>query len=406
MLSTQDGAIDFGWRLGGQPVGVLRDRSLVLPRPATGPVSSLLRFFPDPEALTACLQCGICTASCDLAEPQGRFPRRQMNLLQTGTVESLLADPAIWECYGCLDCSRNCPAEALPGRVLAAARQASVEYFAFPSVLGRIMNEPRFAWGLFFIPAVLLAAAIALWGSFTPPLHPVRYAAMFPHLALNLFYFGFTAFAAAGMLVSAWRAWRAFRGEDPRPATKRSLLGAAAAAFSEILSHRRFSGCAESPFRRIAHGGLLFGFLVLSGLAGVAALMILFGLPYPFPPAHPLKIAGNTAGSGVMGGALFFLISRLRSRQNGSVYADWLLLAQILFATVTGFMAEIFRYRDVAAAYPIYFLHHIAVFGLLVFLPYSKLAHAGLRLVALTATQLNETPSPSAAVKLPLRKTA
>jgi hypothetical protein len=84
---------DYGWRLHGQPVRVLKDRSFRLNATGQPAAAALLsRYCADSASLMACLQCGMCTANCNLAEEGSLFPRRQMTFLQLGQKESLAAE--------------------------------------------------------------------------------------------------------------------------------------------------------------------------------------------------------------------------------------------------------------------------------------------------------------------------
>ena len=76
---------------------------------ATSGTSVLAPYFKDLASLQSCLQCGICTATCNLAGDDGDFPRRQITLARLGLQDDLVADPDIWRCYGCSDCTSHCP---------------------------------------------------------------------------------------------------------------------------------------------------------------------------------------------------------------------------------------------------------------------------------------------------------
>jgi len=380
---------DYGWRLHGRPVGVLKDRSFQLNAMGQPAAAALLsRYCADDASLMSCLQCGMCTANCHLAEEGSLFPRRQMTFLQLGQKERLVADPSLWLCFNCTDCSSRCPANARPGRVMAAIRQMVVEHYALPGFLGRLASDPKNLSWVYLVPALLLLAAIALGGSLTPQVSPVSYASMFPHLTLNIFFFIATGFAAVSALAGAARAWKGFAGEALWKANPRHLIPAGYGAIRDAFTHHRFSECEQFPLSRWAHVSVFYGFLTLFTLSGVVAMLIRLGLPYPFPLLHPLKIVGNLAGVLVILGIVYFLDQRRRAsaRDDPSSWFDWVLLVNLLLLSVTGMLTEIFRYTDIAAlAYPTYFVHLVFAFVLLVGLPYSKLAHVVYRTLALTA---------------------
>ena len=74
--------------------------------------------------LTTCMQCGACTAVCELSTDQNVFPRRQMILAAWGMKDQLMADPYIWTCHQCGDCTQSCPRGVKPGEVLVALRKS------------------------------------------------------------------------------------------------------------------------------------------------------------------------------------------------------------------------------------------------------------------------------------------
>jgi len=382
---------DYGWRFHGRLVRVLEDRSSTLQATDRQAAAALLsRYCADSASLISCLQCGACTASCNLAEEGSLFPRRQMTLLQLGQKDSLAADLNIWLCFNCADCSAGCPANARPGRIMAAIRQMAVEHYSAPRFLGRFVNHRKgLAWAT-LVAVLLLLAAMAIGGSFTPQVSPVRYASMLPHLTLDLLFGAAAGFSAISAAIGASRAWKAFAGEPLWKADLRHLSKAVRAATREILTHRNFSECQQFPLSRWAHGSMFYGFLILFLLAGVAATSMLAGAPYPFRALHPLKIAGNVAAALMIFGNVYFLWQRRRASRNGdaSSWFDWALLLDLLLVTVSGVLVEIFRYANIAAlAYPAYFLHLVFAFALLAGLAHSKLAHVVYRTLALTARQ-------------------
>ncbi len=391
--SSQPGRpIDFGWRLHGKTIHVLTDSSLtLLPGRKRATAALLSEYCTDGNSLMSCLQCGVCTVNCRLAETDGTlFPRRQMTLLQLGHADKLLADPNVWLCFNCQDCTSHCPAKARPGRIMAAIRQLAVEHYSTPRFWTRLANRRQgFLWMLLTATALLLAA-IAAGGSFSPQVSPVRYASMVPHFTLNLFFGAVTAAVLIAAMIGAARAWKAFTGESLWRARPGRLVSSVISVARQLATHERFSACQQFPWSRWAHISVFYGFSTLLALAGVAATRIALGAPYPLPALHPLKIAGNIAAGLIVGGSVYFWVQRQRASRDGdaSSWFDWFLLLELLLVSITGVLAEIFRYANLAMlAYPTYFLHLAFVFVLLAGFANSKLAHALYRVVALAAEE-------------------
>ena len=82
------------------------------------------------QDVTACYQCGKCTAGCPMTTFMDLTPNQVMRLVQIGdeqAVEALLTSSAIWSCAGCLTCTQRCPKELDPAAVMDALRELSHE---------------------------------------------------------------------------------------------------------------------------------------------------------------------------------------------------------------------------------------------------------------------------------------
>lgn len=65
---------------------------------------------PGCEHLLRCFSCGVCTATCPVAEIEPSFsPSRIIRQILYGMRESLLSSPVIWYCARCANCSFQCP---------------------------------------------------------------------------------------------------------------------------------------------------------------------------------------------------------------------------------------------------------------------------------------------------------
>src|SRR5512134_1835081 len=106
-------------------------------------------------AAARCMQCATCSSVCDLSTPEATFPRRQILWAQWGLVDRLVADPSIWLCHGCNDCTVRCPRDARPGDAVQAMRSLVIEEVGAPRFLARIVGRARTTWPvLLFGPVV------------------------------------------------------------------------------------------------------------------------------------------------------------------------------------------------------------------------------------------------------------
>ena len=76
--------------------------------------------------LTYCFQCGVCSGSCPTAEWMEYGPRRIMQMIRLGMVDTVLRSRDIWYCVSCYSCTARCPQGILGANVMAALRNMSI----------------------------------------------------------------------------------------------------------------------------------------------------------------------------------------------------------------------------------------------------------------------------------------
>ncbi len=59
--------------------------------------------------VSACIQCGTCTASCEAMEFMEHGPRQLIRLVKFGFAEEALGSKDLWACTGCHLCTTRCP---------------------------------------------------------------------------------------------------------------------------------------------------------------------------------------------------------------------------------------------------------------------------------------------------------
>ena len=80
------------------------------------------------EGLTACMNCGVCTAVCPAAAFYNYDPRQIVSIVQTRddeAIEELLKSEEIWYCGECMSCRPRCPRGNTPAYVIQALRTLS-----------------------------------------------------------------------------------------------------------------------------------------------------------------------------------------------------------------------------------------------------------------------------------------
>jgi quinone-modifying oxidoreductase subunit QmoC len=355
--------------------------------------------------LKRCFQCASCSVVCDLANGGRPFPRKEMIWAQWGLEDRLVADPDIWLCHQCNDCSRHCPRGARPGDVLSAIRRHTVGHFATPAFFSRWVNDARLIPATLLIPVVFIALALLARGPLERSLalhnHPGFYSDFFPHWLLIGSFGGLACLVFAVAVVGMARHWRAMKAADVAAGTHTPVMGlvpAFLAALGSIATHSRFASCEAQASRRVTHLTAFYGFLALfvvtlwavvdiyvNPLVGSASL-------YPFGLGHPMKILANVGGALLIFGSVRAILSRRDTGAGASASTsfDLIFLWVMLGVGVTGYVVEAFRFAEPAAgsatasaAYAVYFLHLVLVFQLLMYLPYTKFAHVLYRGVAM-----------------------
>ncbi|MHC4178760.1 MAG: quinone-interacting membrane-bound oxidoreductase complex subunit QmoC [Planctomycetota bacterium] len=348
------------------------------------------------EDLKQCFQCATCSVVCELSNGEKPFPRKEMIWTQWGLRDRLLADPDIWMCYQCGDCSRQCPRAARPGDVMAALRRESVVQYAVPRLLANWLSQPKFLPLVVLIPAVLLGAAFLarkpLEAAGTSKIaHP--YSNMLPHW-LSVSIFGLlTALVLAAVVAGVVRFWRAMKAADvgrgiATPA--KGLWRSIGSALKSVLVHDKFNMCTAERPRLLSHMLAFYGFLALVAVAIWVLIsispLVREGFVYPFSLWSPWRILANLGGLAVVAGCALMIRERLRKSDEGDVntFFDWAFLWTLLGVVLTGFVAEVMHYfRMDWHRHLAYYVHLVFVFGLFMYLPYSKFAHLIYRTTAL-----------------------
>jgi quinone-modifying oxidoreductase, subunit QmoC len=349
-----------------------------------------------------CMQCGTCSATCELSPDEDPFPRKEVIWAAWGMKDRLMGDPDIWLCYQCHDCSERCPRGARPGDVLAAVRRECVIEHAVPGAFGRLVNHPRYLPLLLGIPAALLVLAMLI----RVPLQTMlgfeptageqiiySFSSMLPHWLINIFFGFFTLLTVVLTALGLRRYWKRLksgpmgsRAESP----VRSLPASFLAVMKGVFSHRDFGKCTREKPRFWSHLFVVYGFAALTIVTVWIITLRLNPLitetfVYPYGFLHPFKLLANLGAAAILAGCAMMSWDRLKDPENArhSTYFDWSLIATIVLVVVTGLITEALHFTRLEPHRHIaYFVHLVFVLGLILYLPYSKLAHLAYRVTA------------------------
>jgi quinone-modifying oxidoreductase subunit QmoC len=333
-----------------------------------------------------CFQCATCSSVCDLSTADAMFPRRQVLWAQWGLSDRLMADPAVWLCHQCNDCTARCPRDAKPGDTLQAVRALVIEELGTPRWLARLVGRAGSTWPLLVgVPVLFWALLVYAVTGFARPAGPLVYGDVVPHGLLYAVFFPAAGFASLTAWLGARRAWQAWGGGG-------SLLQGLAAVGKEILAHDRFGKCEQARPRKLGHLSLFWGFIgaaVTSGLI-VVALYVLHE-EMPLPQLHPFKILGNVSAALLVVGVGWLVANRLSGEGTAGASSayDNFFLGLVVALVATGVCVEIGRYVFPAGlAVGLYVVHLGVVLTLFVTFAYSKFAHVLYRTLAMAHERL------------------
>ncbi|HZD79655.1 MAG TPA: 4Fe-4S dicluster domain-containing protein, partial [Actinomycetota bacterium] len=354
--------------------------------------------------VSACFNCGNCTAVCPLSTQEGAFPRRLIRYAQVGMRDRLLASPEIWSCYACGECTQTCPRDADPAGFMAAARRFVTASHDRTGLTRRLATSVPFA-------AAFITVLVALFGAFMYTAHrPVagQEIALFEYLPatfvhnLGIVVLGIFAIAAIGGLVSCCRHLSRVRPmpeEHHRSARRAGEAVWYAVGRESIAQERMRQECADDPdveprawyLRRwFIHASTMWGFLGLLMATILDYLLDLTGVKATgghVPLWYPVRVLGTVAGLLLVYGTSVSIVRRFHRRERSMAHSsisDWWFLWLLWVAGVSGFALEMALYLPHAPiwGYPM-FLFHVAVsMTLVVLAPFGKFAHAIYRPVA------------------------
>ncbi|MGD0548171.1 MAG: 4Fe-4S dicluster domain-containing protein [Terracidiphilus sp.] len=363
--------------------------------------------------VSACFNCGNCTAVCPLAQESTGFPRRMIRMAQVGMERELLASEDLWRCYACGECTETCPREADPAEFMAAARSYAIARYDFTGLAGL---ASRSAYGNLLV--------FAVFSAFFSLLLMVRESAAVEQLPLFDFLpgewihdIGVALFAVVGLSAALGvalmfvRFWMERRREGLTPRVT-ALPGAIAAAISDALLHRRFRECdsaeeiSERPIEPLhrrtwfIHAMVMGGFLAM--LLATTLDFLLKSIGSPAPPWYPMRLLGAIGGIVCLYGLAIALNRRMRAAEvpwRKSAFSDWFFPVLLAATVLTGLFTEIVVYLPMnTVGHTVFFVHVVLAMDLVAMLPLTKFAHAFYRTLALVLFAWRHAPAPEAVV--------
>ncbi|MFV1951321.1 MAG: quinone-interacting membrane-bound oxidoreductase complex subunit QmoC [Nitrospinota bacterium] len=336
--------------------------------------------------LKKCFQCATCSVVCPLSGDTKPFPRKEMIYAQWGLMDRLVGNPDIWLCHQCNDCSLHCPRGAKPGDVLAAVRRYSFAKYAFPKFMGKLLGDAKNLPYLLAVPIIIMIILLASIGHLNIPEGEIVFSKFFPLFYVDALFIAVSMFALLSAGIGILNFWKDMKKSSNLWVPSMGLIPSIISTATEIFGHNKFKDCGVSKDRYNAHLLVFYGFAGLFITTNIVLVLVDFlHVETPLSLINPVKILGNVSGIALFIGITLVALNRFKNKDITTTTSyDWALIGMIFALVITGFLAELTRLAGIAfLAYPIYFIHLVAVFYIIAYLPYSKLGHLLYRTVAM-----------------------
>lgn len=362
--------------------------------------------------VSACFNCGNCTAVCPLAEDSAGFPRRMIRMAQVGMERELLASGDLWRCYACGECTQTCPRQADPAEFMAAARSYAISRYDFTGLAG-LVNRSAFGnlvvFAVFSVIFELLLTAQGGSAGAQAPLFDFLPGWWIHNIGVALFTIvGLSALFGVASMTARFRAERKREGIVLHLA---ELPGAAVSGLLDAFLHTRFRQCDpvpnEAEMRKeplllrawFVHAAVMGGFVAM--LLATTLDFLLKPIGSPVAPWYPMRLLGAAGGIVCLYGLTIVLVRRLRATDapwRKSALSDWF-FPILLYATVlTGLATEASVYLPMSmVGHAVFFVHVLLAMDLVAMLPLTKFAHVLYRTLALILFAWHHAPAKVAA---------
>ena len=82
---------------------------------------------PGGENIWACIQCGVCTGSCPMADEMEYPPRKIIAMIRAGMRDDVLSSSSMWHCLYCYTCTARCPKSVKPTELAHALSSLAIQ---------------------------------------------------------------------------------------------------------------------------------------------------------------------------------------------------------------------------------------------------------------------------------------
>ncbi|MGD9642822.1 MAG: 4Fe-4S dicluster domain-containing protein [Elusimicrobiales bacterium] len=348
--------------------------------------------------VSACFNCGNCTAVCPLTKEDSSFPRKTIRFAQIGAQAGIASSPDPWLCYYCGDCSATCPREAYPGEFMMSVRRYLTALYDWTGVSRRMYLSKYWELGMIAAVAAFVGLVILM---FHGPLvtERVELNTFAPVWTVHFFDLGMAAVLSFFLLTNAFRMyWLIMHpGVKLTPAAvfhafSANEMGQAGGGVTVRLAdflrqiktfvwhtatQIKLREC-EDKGRWVKHFLLVSGYVIMFIL--IVGLLPWFQTDNIYPIYHPQRWLGYYATAVLTIFTLDIIWGRIKKDtqiHKFSDFSDWMFPVLLFLTTITGILVHIFRYMGLPlSTYYTYVVHLMVVVPMLVVeVPFSKWAH-------------------------------
>lgn len=359
--------------------------------------------------ISACFNCGNCTAICPLSKEGEEFPRKMIRYAAVGLEEKLLSSPELWSCYYCGECTQTCPRDADPGAFMMAARRYAIRKYGWGKISDAMYSSKTAFYGVLSALSLILAAIlITVHGPMTlPHIEMFTFIPMQPvdRTGMVMGVFIGVSVIANLLIMSRYlsRDKKIHLGLDWLKRLPGNLAVLVNVIVQEVAIQKRFQSCTTSKNRYWAHLLLVWGFFGLLAATTLDYAIDSYGLALSYYVPRGVGIASGLA---LVYGAGYFLYKRFERKDEYAIYShfsDWAFLVLLLLVGASGFLLDLFIFAEMAlAAYVTYAVHLVIVFDLLVTAPFTKFVHALYRPFALLMEEQTQAAVQSELLQQPI----
>lgn len=351
--------------------------------------------------ISACFNCGNCTAVCPLSKDDSSFPRKIIRCAQVGSDKGIAASLDPWMCYYCGDCSATCPREAFPGEFMMSVRRYLTAKYDWTGISAKMYLSKFWEMGMLVAVAAFVGLVILM---FHGPLLTDRVAlnTFAPVWTVHFFDLGMAAVLSFFLLTNAFRMyWLIMQpGTKLAPATVLKAftdneLGVVEAGGKKVkigladfikqiktfiwhtATQIKLREC-EDDNRWLRHFLLASGYVVMFVM--IVGFLPWFQTDRIYPIYNPQRWLGYYATAVLVYFTLEIIVGRIRKSSEihkFSDFSDWMFPVLLFLTALTGILVHIFRYMGLPlSTYYTYVIHLMVVVPMLVVeVPFSKWAH-------------------------------